>query len=250
MKIFSQLLSSLILAGVLSVPLTLAESINSFHSDIKINSDATINVSETILYNFGNKESHGIYRDIPETFNNNTKILSITDSQGLPLAHETSHSFRNTQLKIGDAYKTITGAHTYVINYQVERELSFFDEHDELYWNVTGTDWGLSIESATAEVTLPFTLSENQAQAVCHTGFYGESEKHCQANITYADNKTVFSFATTQQLTKKSGQNENLTLVAMFPKNLIEMPSLWARYGSYTPYLILLLGLFFIPYYV
>ena len=53
----------------------------------------------------------------------------------------------------------VPGAHdatrTIVLRYRVGNMLRFFEEHDELYWNVTGTDWDVPIESATARVVLP-----------------------------------------------------------------------------------------------
>jgi Predicted membrane protein (DUF2207) len=33
--------------------------------------------------------------------------------------------------------------------------LTFFDTHDELYWNVTGNGWEPPIERVTAEIDLP-----------------------------------------------------------------------------------------------
>lgn len=41
------------------------EYIKSFDSKININKDGTINVKETVTYDFGELEKHGIYREIP-----------------------------------------------------------------------------------------------------------------------------------------------------------------------------------------
>ena len=41
------------------------EHIKSFKSDILINKDGRINVKETIVYDFGQLQKHGIYRDVP-----------------------------------------------------------------------------------------------------------------------------------------------------------------------------------------
>ncbi|KKP66146.1 MAG: hypothetical protein UR63_C0037G0005 [Candidatus Roizmanbacteria bacterium GW2011_GWC2_35_12] len=40
------------------------EHIQSFQSEVNINKDGTIDVKETIVYDFGNLSRHGIYRDI------------------------------------------------------------------------------------------------------------------------------------------------------------------------------------------
>jgi len=41
------------------------EHIKSFDSAIKINKDGTIDVKETIVYDFSTLDKHGIYREIP-----------------------------------------------------------------------------------------------------------------------------------------------------------------------------------------
>jgi methyl coenzyme M reductase system subunit A2 len=57
-------------------------------------------------------------------------------------------------IRIGDANTYVSGNQTYVITYKVENATLFFDNHDELYWNVTGNAWKAPIEEAIAEVTL------------------------------------------------------------------------------------------------
>jgi hypothetical protein len=41
------------------------EHISNYHSDVTIEHDGTIEVHETIVYDFGVVPHHGIYRDIP-----------------------------------------------------------------------------------------------------------------------------------------------------------------------------------------
>ena len=40
------------------------------------------------------------------------------------------------------------GDHTYTLTYATRRQLGFFDDHDELYWNVTGNGWTFPIRQA------------------------------------------------------------------------------------------------------
>jgi hypothetical protein len=70
MKHFKLILTLALSLGLfIAVPAFAQEQINSFDSKIQINTDATINVTETIKYNFGEAERHGIYRDIPIKYN-------------------------------------------------------------------------------------------------------------------------------------------------------------------------------------
>ena len=49
-----------------------------------------------------------------------------------------------------------TGEHTYTFRYKASRMLGFFENHDELYWNVTGFEWAFPIDKASATVAFGF----------------------------------------------------------------------------------------------
>ena len=57
--------------------------------------------------------------------------------------------------RVGDANRTVTGAHTYRLTYRVRGALNAFPDHDELYWNVIGSQWSVPIVGATVRVHLP-----------------------------------------------------------------------------------------------
>src|SRR3989344_3903018 len=133
------------------------EHIAEFKSEIDIQKDGSVNVSETIVYDFANLEKHGIIRKIPfiktnkegKRFRMNMNVISVNDEKGNNYNYKTTNlDDRELELKIGDADKTITGVHTYVITYTVSGALTYFSDHDELYWNVTGNEWTVPIELA------------------------------------------------------------------------------------------------------
>jgi len=141
-----------------------AEEIKNFKSVININKDGTIDVQETIAYDFGELDRHGIFRTIPYITTNKSgkkfvlgfNDISVTDERGKNDQYSQSKIGENFQLKIGDPDRTITGLHNYIINYRVSGALTYFSDHDELYWNITGNDWGVWINSAETEINLPF----------------------------------------------------------------------------------------------
>ena len=46
------------------------------------------------------------------------------------------------RVRIGRADLTLpTGQHEYVIRYRTTRQIGFFPDYDELYWNATGNGW-------------------------------------------------------------------------------------------------------------
>src|SRR3989337_4157180 len=149
-----------------------AEKINSFDAEIKINADASINISERIEYDFGSAQKHGIFRDIPikyqargGNFALRISNISVADVNGAPYRFTTSYPGDNIQIKIGDPNVEITGRHIYIINYTIKRAINFFNDHDELYWNITGNDWPVAIGSPTAKIILPQKIAIADIQA-------------------------------------------------------------------------------------
>ena len=51
------------------------------------------------------------------------------------------------------------GIHEYQLRYQTSRQLGFFEDYDELYWNVTGNGWMFPIDHAGARIELPAAVS-------------------------------------------------------------------------------------------
>ena len=130
--------------------------VNNFHSQIEVNQDTSLTITETIEANF-NIAKHGIFRIIPviysahgKTINGRLQVLSINQPYSL------SRLNQSVKLQIGDPAKTIRGKQTYVIKYKVNNILQRYPEYDELYWNVTGHEWDTTIAKTTAEVISPY----------------------------------------------------------------------------------------------
>lgn len=212
----------LFLLFIFIVPRVFAEEISSFDQSVTIQTDGTIKVQESILYDFGNEDRHGIFRNIPVTKDNKdgkTYVLSfseisVTDSLGTPYKFSRSNSSNELTLKIGDPNRTISGAHTYVIKYTVSGAITYFSDHDELYWNVTGNGWDVPIRKVQSVVTIPDAATSDQIQSTCYQGSYGNTAN--DACITSVTDHTVLT-TTTGTL----GTNEGLTSVVGFPKGVV-----------------------------
>ncbi len=123
------------------------EQIKDFTVNINVQKDGSLNVREDIRYYFDTSR-HGIYRNIPFTiyddgvrYDMEYKFSDVVDENGKKYKVDKGKSGEQWVLKIGDPDKTITGDHTYVISYTVKGGLRYFEDHDELYWNITG-NWG------------------------------------------------------------------------------------------------------------
>ncbi|MBT5016280.1 DUF2207 domain-containing protein [Candidatus Peregrinibacteria bacterium] len=209
--------------------LALAEYVDYFHSNIEIFENSTIHVTETIVYDFETEEHRGIFRDILETFDDNTKIISVTDENGEPYPYEATDGDKYTSLRIGDPNIYITGEHTYVITYEIEQEISFFEEHDELYWNVNGTAWEVPFNEVSATITYPQKLTSEDIMTTCYTGFYGLSESDCSYSLGSQADQTQIHFEATRALETDGFNSENLTIVAGFPKGILKEPLFWNK---------------------
>src|SRR5690606_15920418 len=102
-----------------------AEQITQFSAEIDVQSNGIVDVAETIAYDFGTAERHGIYRDIPYRYTGSSgirrsvkiRVHSVQDEAGNRYSYDTSRSDGMLSLKIGDPDTLVSGEHTYVIRY-------------------------------------------------------------------------------------------------------------------------------------
>ena len=195
-------------------------SIKSFHSQIDIEEDVSLTVTETIKVNFPG-EKHGIFRVIPvvysaggKTIRANLELVSVVDEEGTPYIYEVSRYNQSKKIKIGDPYETIIGDHTYVITYTMSDVILEFPENAELYWNVTGSEWDVGVLSSSAVVNSPNALIK---EVSCYAGVVGEKQENCEAELT--DNIAEFS---TKEII---GPYKDFTIVVALEKQGLVFPS-------------------------
>jgi hypothetical protein len=155
------------------------ESIRSYDVKLTVLADGGLRVSETVEYDFGANERHGIFRDVPTRVpydQRDDRVYRLHDVEvasptGAPSDVERNESGGVTTLRIGDPDRTVSGRQVYDIDYTVDGALNAFDDHDELYWNAIGDRWDVPISEATVVVELPATAT----QATCFAGPTGSS---------------------------------------------------------------------------
>ncbi len=198
-----------------------SERIVSYGADIQIQRDDSIVVKETIVYDFGSNERHGIFRDVPTTLRYNDRfdriypldVVSVTASPGTPMQYTTEDPGGGiTRIKVGDPDRTISGQHTYVLTYRVQGALNGFADHDELFWNAIGSDWPVPIEKAAVSVTAPGPIG----RVACYAGPTG-SRLPCGSTAVKGDVATF-----TQ---KALAPYEALTVVVGLPKGVATAPT-------------------------
>ncbi len=209
-----------------------AEEITSFDTHLDIQSDGALQVKEQIEYDFGSAYRHGIYRTIPftkvnskgQTYVMNIGGFSVADQASVPYTYDVSTEQQSKKIKIGDADKTITGPHTYAISYTVGGALTYFSDHDELYWNVTGDQWAYPIKDATAEISLPSNVAPSDIRMSCFVGHSGSKEASCSTSYDHGIAKITSN--------RPLAPNEQLTIVFGFPKNIVGVlePTLYVSF--------------------
>jgi hypothetical protein len=223
MKRILLLVCLFILSGITDTGVRAEEKITSFHSTIQVNTNGTIDVEETIIYDFGTTPRHGIFRDIPYIISNSDgkkfviemNNFSVVDGAGNTLPVEKTTNSGTVYLRIGDPDRTITGVHTYVIKYKASGALRYFSDHDELYWNVNGPGWGVRISNVQATVVLPKSVDGAQLKLACYTGPQGSTAADCALTT---EDRTIY-FAAKSPFNPYQG----MTIVTGFPKGIVEV---------------------------
>jgi hypothetical protein len=201
------------------------ERILQFDSEIWVHRDGSMTVRETIEVNAARRKiRRGIYRDFPTVYQDRhgTRVVVDFDVEavtrdGRPEPYHTQRISNGVRVYIGDKDKYIrTGRHTYTLTYRTDRQLGFFKDYDELYWNVTGNGWDFEIEKARAIIHLPEGARVQDYSA--YTGPTGARGR----DFTYTPLVDgVVRFETTRPLRPREG----LTVAVAWPVGYVDRPT-------------------------
>lgn len=152
-----------------------------FNANVHVDENGSARVEEQISFAFSGA-FHGIYRSIPveypgpdgTNYSLFVTVNSITDENGNALKFE-KHT-TNGYLKLKVYMEAANTTRTVNIRYTVMDATKFFEDHDEFYWNVTGNDWEVPIDSASASIYFPPAAS-GQLRAQAFGGVYGSNNR-------------------------------------------------------------------------
>src|SRR5437016_2121358 len=201
-----------------------SERITDFSSEIRISPTGALTVTENISVNAeGDRIEHGIFRDFPTTYTKQGRrihvgfdVLSVAlDGHNEPYSVEGIDD--GERVKIGDPNTLLsTGAHRFTLTYATDRQIGFFGDYDELYWNVTGNFWAFPIERAEALIELP-----NGARIIRSSAYTGATGSRAQNARSESAAQSSIRFATTMPLQAEEG----LTVAVAFSKGAVLPPS-------------------------
>lgn len=200
-----------------------AWEIKDFNAEILMKKDGSYYVTEKITTDFGYELKHGIYRDIPVkykrglgNYNLILNVLGVEDFGGRAYKYKVKRKGKYLSIKIGDPDKRVSGVNNYKITYLVKRGINYFKDYDELYWNVTGSEWMVPIHKASASIYLPKGVKYEEVKLACYTGIYGSQISSCQ--ITPFHNEVEVK---TGYLPPLNG----LTVLVGIPQGVLSKPS-------------------------
>jgi predicted membrane protein DUF2207 len=193
-----------------------------FDTQMSVAQDGVVTVTERLEVVFDGTY-HGIHRDIPVEYpgphdSNYTlflQVIGVTDGAGNELKYDskTQNGYRHLTIYIPDA---VDRTRTVEIHYTVTNAVRWFDDHDELYWNVTGNDWPVPIDGASTHIVFLVNAS-GQLRAQAFTGHYGSRAR--DATVQVGDNSV--SVETNDPLSMREG----LTADVYITKGVLFQPS-------------------------
>ena len=138
-----------------AVPAFGAEAFNitSYNIDMTVYEDNSYAVIETIDVAF-TEQRHGIIRSLPLKTNRGKAAL-ISDIDVFDHKFSTEKISNNIEIKIGDPDRHASFSEKYTIGYVYTIGDDYFDDRDELYWNLIGNDWDCTIENVTFKINMP-----------------------------------------------------------------------------------------------
>ena len=243
-RILVALFAVLVCSGALA-----DERILGYDIEVRIDKSGALDVTERITVRAeGSNIRRGIYRDFPTRYRDRYGNRVVVDLQVISLLRNdapepwsTVERDNGVRINFGnDNFLQVPASYTYSLHYKTTRQLGFFKDHDELYWNAIGTGWAFPIDRGAVDVYLPAPVEVEQLSAEGYTGYQGSKEQAYRAEIVEPGHAHW-------QLTRGLMPSEGFTIVLSFPRGLIPAPSSAQRFAwllkDNSGILVALLGL-------
>jgi uncharacterized membrane protein YgcG len=212
-------------------PVQAQERILSYDSRVEAQQDGALLVTEHITVRAeGSQIRRGIYRDFPtryrDRYGNRVRVgfemLSV-ERDGAAEPWFTERIANGIRINTGnDDFLPVPAEYTYTLRFRTTRQLGYFDDHDELYWNAIGTGWIFPIERGTVEILLPSPVPVSDMGAEGYTGPQGAQGQAYEARLTGPGSAGY-------RLTAPLAPREGFTVVLTFPKGVVPEPTAGQR---------------------
>ncbi|MES2409776.1 MAG: DUF2207 domain-containing protein [Patescibacteria group bacterium] len=203
--------------------------------EIKVNSDSTVDVTERQTYDF-NGYFHKGWREIPlkgisditdiTVYDNGAdgnEEISLKQAEGPldPLESESVGKYytyvKNGNVNIEWYYNLADTEHVWTLKYKVHGLVGFYNDHDEIYWNIF-TSYDVPVESSFITVIPP--AGEYDYKNISAAGYRTNSAISLSSNVDQSNKETFFSGS-------NFGVREAFTVVVGWPKGVVARSSFW-----------------------
>jgi len=237
----------LALIGMLFAPSVTLAQVPDQILDLTVNAvideEGVTKFTETVLYDFGPKTLHGIYRNIPLQAQEGSTLrrfgitdVAVTDRDGKPITFETIDERTHLRLKIGDPDAFVTGVVEYRISYTAKTMMRGFSKFDEWLWDATSSNWPVSIARARVSVTFPSAIPVQDLVRSCVTVPPGSIEKDETCQVGFIDRTPDGKTASIQMMDLNMAPKESMYVGLGFPKGFIkDVPELKPPVSMKTP---------------
>lgn len=195
--------------------------ITDFGARIVVNKDASVDVTETITARF-NGQWNGIYRTVPVQYhtlqglNWSIRLSDISattpDGEALRVEHQREGHYEKVKIWVPGAQDA---SRTIALHYKAANALRYFDDHDELYWNITGDEWDVAIGAVSAEIVLPDAVEG--VRATSYNGVFGSRSQDATV--------TVDGHVVRVSMPKTLGFHEGVTAVVGWNPGVVTRPT-------------------------
>lgn len=200
------------------------ERILSYHSQIKVEETGDLLVREDITVRAEGREiKRGIYRSFPTKYKDQMGTRFKVDftvvevlKNGVSEPFHIKKERNGVIVYVGDKNTFLSsGEYQYTLVYRTTRQIGFFSEFDELYFNAIGGDWVFPIEEALVQIELPEGATVTQMDAF--SGYSGSTG--CDCEILSGDNRVQIT------TTRALQPYEQLTFAVAWPKGFVAEPT-------------------------
>ncbi|MEO6000919.1 MAG: DUF2207 domain-containing protein [Chitinophagaceae bacterium] len=215
------------------------DRILSFHSDITVLSNGKLVLSEFItIFNgegqtggegsqsslyVNNDIKRGIVRNIPTKYIDKNGFWSEVGfhikeafKNGKAESYSTKSTKDGISVRLGRKdFNLPQGNYEYRIDYEIDRQLMFHRDKDELYWNVNGNGWVFTADSVSCLVRFPKGAAIKED--ACYTGVLGSINRNCASKIL--DDGSILFFTS-----KRLESYEGLTIGVSIQKGIVAAP--------------------------
>lgn len=221
----------LVAASLPGMPAAASESILSYDTDIQIQSNGALVVTEHIIVHAeGNQIRRGIYRDFPTRYRDHLgnrvratfQVLEVL-RDGRPEPWFTEKLGNGIRLATGDdSLLRVPASHRYTLRYRTTRQLGYFDGFDELYFNAIPQDWAFPIEHGSIQVQLPGPVDAGALRIDSYSGPAGTRGDELPAT---SPQPGLVRWELTRPLPPRVGATVSLG----FPKGMVAEPARMQR---------------------